>query len=287
MSSEARRKCITAEAKVTITEQCDVLGILRSTHYYEPVAASELTQALTTAIKKLHGDHPELGSPKMTQELVKTGHAVNHKRIERLMHALGLWSLLPGPKTTKRNPRDEVFPYALGDRSISRPNEVWSTDITYLKLPQGHVFLVAIIDWYSRKVLAWRISNTMDVHFCLEALDEAIRIYGTPIVFNTDQGSQFTSRAFTDKLIDNNILISMDGKRRAIDNVVIERFWWTIKYEHLFLRDFPSLPELRLGVSEFIHYYNGRRLHQSLNYKTPNYFYNIDRKGYDSPRKAA
>ena len=257
MSPEARRACVTVEAKVTITEQCDALGISRSTHYYEPVAESELNQTLATAIKKLHGDHPELGSPKMTKELAKSGHAVNHKRIERLMHDLGLWSLLPGPLTTKRNPRDEVFPYALGDRSVSRPNEVWSTDITYLKLPQGHVFLVAIIDWFSRKVLAWRLSNTMDTHFCLEALDEAIRLYGTPIVFNTDQGSQFTSKAFTDKLIENNVLISMDGKRRAIDNVIIERFWWTIKYEHLFLRDFPSLPELRKGVSEFILYYNG------------------------------
>lgn len=287
MSAEARRDCITAEANITIGEQCDVLDIPRSTHYYEPKEESELNQILATVIKKLHGDHPELGSPKMTQELVKSGHIVNHKRIERLMHDLGLFSLLPGPLTTKRNPRDEVFPYALGDRRVSRSNEVWSTDITYLKLPQGHVFLVAIIDWYSRKVLAWRISNTMDVHFCLEALDEAIRVYGTPIVFNTDQGSQFTSRAFTDKLIENNILISMDGKKRAIDNVIIERFWWTIKYEHLFLRDFPSLPELRSGVSEFIHYYNSRRLHQSLDYQSPNDVFNVNRKGYDIRRKAA
>ncbi len=287
MSPEARRDCITAKAKVTITEQCDVLGISRSTHYYEPMTVSELNQMLATTIKSLHGDHPELGSPKMTQELMKLGHAVNHKRIEKLMHDLGLFSLLPGPKTTKRNPRDEVFPYALGDRSVSRPNEVWSTDITYLKLPQGHVFLVAIIDWCSRKVLAWRISNTMDTHFCLEALDEAIRLYGTPIVFNTDQGSQFTSRVFTDRLIENNILISMDGKRRAIDNVVIERFWWTIKYEHLFLRDFPSLPALRLGVAEFILYYNGRRLHQSLNYQSPNDVFKVNRKEYYIQRKTA
>ncbi|MEI8132584.1 MAG: IS3 family transposase [Leptolinea sp.] len=287
MSSEARRDCITAEAKVTITEQCDALGIPRSTHYYEPKEASELNQTLTIAIKALHEDHPELGSPKMTQELIKSGHVVNHKRIEKLMHDLGLFSLLPGPKTTKRNPRDEVFPYALGENSVSRPNDVWSTDITYLKLPQGHVFLVAIIDWFSRKVLAWRISNTMDVHFCLEALDEAIRIYGAPIVFNSDQGSQFTSRAFTDKLIENNILISMDGKRRAIDNVVIERFWWTIKYENLFLRDFPSLPDLRIGVSEFIKYYNSRRLHQSLDYQSPNDVFNVNRKGYYIRRKAA
>lgn len=287
MSAEVRRDCITAEAKITIAEQCDVLDIPRSTHYYEPVAASELNQTLTTAIKKLHEEHPELGSPKMTAELVKSGHAVNHKRIERLMHDLGLFSLLPGPKTTKRNHRDEVFPYALGDRRVSRPNEVWSTDITYLKLPHGHVFLVAIIDWYSRKVLAWRLSNTMDTHFCIEALDEAIRIYGAPIVFNTDQGSQFTSRVFTDKLIENNILISMDGKRRAIDNVVIERFWWTLKYEHLFLRDFPSLPELRIGVSEFVLYYNSRRLHQSLDYQSPNDVFNVNRKGYDTSRKVA
>jgi putative transposase len=287
MSTEARRNCITAKAKVTITAQCDVLGISRSTHYYEPVVASELNQTLATTIKALHEEHPELGSPKMRKELIKSGYAVNHKRVEKLMHNLGLFSLLPGPKTTKRNPRDEVFPYALGDRRVSRANEVWSTDITYLKLPQGHVFLVAIIDWYSRKVLTWRISNTMDTHFCLEALDEALSLYGTPIVFNTDQGSQFTSRVFTDKLIDNNILISMDGKKRAIDNVVIERFWWTLKYEHLFLRDFSSLPVLRIGVSEFIKYYNSRRMHQSLDYETPNKFYNVSKKEYNFSRKIA
>ena len=239
-----------------------------------------MNQIIEDLIKEKHGLHPELGSPKMTAELRKEGHVVNHKRIERLMKKNELYSLLPGPKLTKRNLTHEVYPYALKGCKEFRPNEVWSTDITYLRLPQGHLYLVAIIDWGSRKVLSWRMSNTMDVHFCLEALNEALDRYGTPVVFNTDQGSQFTSKIFTDTLIEHNILVSMDGKGRAVDNVFIERFWWTIKYEDLFLKGYEAVTALKSGIRSFVEYYNNRRLHESLSYEVPESIYDQRRKEY-------
>ena len=277
--------CIDRENSLTIYDQCNILGIPRSTYYYKPKGDTELNNLLEKIIKDKHGNKPCLGSKKMTKNLNKDGYKVNHKRVARLMKKLHLYSLLPGPTTTKRDSSHEIYPYALKGRTITRPNEVWSTDITYLKLPQGTVYLVAIIDWYSRKILDWQLSNTMDVHFCMEVLDNAIRKYGTPVVFNTDQGSQFTSKSFTDKLIENNILISMDGKGRAVDNVIIERFWWTLKYEELYTKDFESVSKLRLGILDFINYYNSERLHQSIGYYSPDQIYSS--QGKEFPYKIA
>lgn len=272
--------CIDPKLKISIGDQCELLNIPRASYYFKSKGESEMNQLIESLVKYLHGNMPYLGSPKMTQIFRKYGLDINHKRIERIMRENNLYSVLPGPKTTRRNPRHEVYPYALTNLIPSAPNEVWSTDITYLKLPQGTVYLVAIIDWFSRKVLSWELSNTMDVHFCLEALDEAVNKHGAPIVFNTDQGSQFTSKAFTDKLIENNILISMDGKNRAIDNVVIERFWWSIKYEDLFLKGYQSVSELKQGIKQYVQFYNSGRLHQSLDYNVPNFIYDLERKGY-------
>lgn len=278
--------CVVSQKGLTIQEQCKLLGIPRSSYYYEPKEESEMNQLIEQIIKDKHGNKPALGSPKMTEVLKVLGYKVNHKRIERLMKKNNLYSCLPGPKTTKRDPRHEIYPYALKNHIVTQVNEVWSTDITYLKLPQGTVYLAAIIDWYSRKVLAWRLSNTMDLHFCLEALEEAITKYGAPIVFNTDQGSQFTSKAFTDKLIENNILISMDGKGRAVDNIFIERFWWTVKYEELYLKGYETVLELKQGIHRFIKYYNSERLHQALGYNVPNLIYDSERKEYSYKKVA-
>jgi putative transposase len=181
--------------------------------------------------------------------------------------------MAPGPNTSKPHPQHTVYPYLLRGVDISRPNQVWSTDITYIRLPRGFVYLVAIIDWYSRKVLAWRLSNTLDAGFCVDCLEEAIKIYGTPEIFNTDQGSQFTSDAFTGVLIKNEVTISMDGRGRALDNIFVERLWRTVKYEEVYLKQHNSLQNLLIGLTDYFLFYNQERLHQALGYQTPDIVY--------------
>lgn len=209
----------------------------------------------------------------MTKYLCVLGHRVNRKRVQRLMRLLGLAGMAPGPNTSKAHPGHKIYPYLLRGLDVVRPNQVWSTDITYIRLAQAFVYLVAIIDWYSRKVLSWRLSNSMDVSFCVDCLESAIHQYGTPEIFNSDQGSQFTSREFTGVLLKHEIRISMDGRGRALDNIFVERLWRTVKYEDIYLKHYCAMLDLFSGLTQYFDYYNRERLHQSLNYVTPDEVY--------------
>jgi putative transposase len=217
--------------------------------------------------------HPFYGSRKMTVWLRTQGYRINRKRVQRLMRILGLVAMAPGPNTSKKHPQHKVYPYLLRGLDIVRPNQVWSTDITYVRLAHGFVYLVAIIDWYSRKVLAWQISNTLDVVFCVDCLNTALYQYGTPEIFNTDQGTQFTSDKWIKVLQTNSIKISMDGRGRALDNIFVERLWRSVKYEDIYPKNYAYMPELLLGLTEYFVFYNGERSHQALAYKTPNEVY--------------
>jgi putative transposase len=217
--------------------------------------------------------HPFYGSRRMKRYLMDCGYVVNRKKVQRLMQTLGLSGMAPGPHTSKPHPQHKIYPYLLRGVEINRPNQVWSSDITYIRLPRGFVYLVAIIDWYSRKVLAWRLSNTMDAGFCVDCLEEAIQSHGMPDIFNSDQGSQFTSEAFTGVLIQNGITISMDGRGRALDNIFVERLWRTVKYEDVYLKKYDGLQDLLIGLTQYFVFYNQERYHQSLGYKTPHEVY--------------
>ncbi len=223
--------------------------------------------------------HPFYGSRRMKKYLGECGYSVNRKRVQRLMQKLGLVGMSPGPNISKPHPQHKIYPYLLRGVDIIRPNQVWSTDITYIRLPRGFVYLVAIIDWYSRKVLSWRLSNTMDAGFCVDCLEEAIQLYGAPSLFNSDQGSQFTSEAFTGVLLNNGITISMDGRGRALDNIFVERLWRTVKYEEVYLKQHSNMPDLLMGLTQYFQFYNQERWHQALDYKTPDEVYKTARGG--------
>lgn len=235
------------------------------------VGESELN--LLKLLDEEYTRHPFYGSRRMKVFLANCGYTINRKRIQRLMQQLGLVGMAPGPNTSKPHPQHKIYPYLLRGVDIIRPNQVWSTDITYIRLPRGFVYLVAIIDWYSRKVLAWRLSNTMDAGFCVDCLEEAIKNYGSPEMFNSDQGSQFTSDAFTGVLIRNGITISMDGRGRALDNIFVERLWRTVKYEEVYLKQHNSVQSLLIGLTQYFQFYNEARWHQSLDYQTPDVVY--------------
>jgi putative transposase len=219
-------------------------------------------------IDEIYTDFPFYGSRRMVIELERRSFHVNRKRVQRLMRLMGLEAIHPKPKLTQRNIEHKVYPYLLRNILIDRPNQVWSTDITYIPMQGGFMYLTAIIDWYSRYILSWRISNTMDNDFCIEALDEALT-HGLPDVFNTDQGVQFTSKQFTKRLTDVDVKISMDGKGRALDNIFVERLWRTVKYENIYLKDYRSGNKLYHGLEKYFSFYNTRRPHQSLGYKSP------------------
>jgi len=197
---------------------------------------------------------------------------INRKRVQRLMRVMGIYGIAPGPNTSKPHPEHKVYPYLLRGLRVTRPNQVWSTDITFIPMNQGFMYLVAIIDWYSRYVLSWRLSNTMDTEFCLQALEDALQI-ATPEIFNTDQGSQFTSLSFTSRLEKENIQISMDGRGRALDNVFIERLWRSVKYENIYLNDYFNVINLRQGLINYFEFYNNQRYHEALEYQSPCHFY--------------
>lgn len=216
---------------------------------------------------------PFYGSRRMVVYLRKKGHLVNRKRVQRLMRQMALAGMSPGPNTSKKHPSHKIYPYLLRGVEIIRPNQVWSTDITYIRLAHGFVYLVAIIDWYSRKVLSWRLSNSMDTAFCVDCLEDALRLYGKPEVFNSDQGTQFTSTAFTDVLKREKIAISMDGRGRALDNIFVERLWRTIKYEDIYLKGYDNMRDLIIGLTEYFAFYNCERPHQALGNMTPNTVY--------------
>ena len=258
---------------LAVSTQCQLLAVTRSVVYDQKKrpqkAVNELECILLNKLDEEYTRHPFYGTRRMTKYLCGCGYAVNRKRVQRLMQKLGLAGMAPGPNTSKPHPQHKLYPYLLRGLAIIRPNQVWSTDITYIRLLHGFVYLVAIIDWYSRKVLAWRLSNTMDAGFCVDCLEEAIKNFGVPEIFNTDQGSQFTSESFTGVLIRNGITISMDGRGRALDNIFVERLWRTVKYEDVYLKGYENMPDLLLGLTHYFLFYNEERRHQSLGYTTP------------------
>jgi putative transposase len=253
---------------LSVSRQCELLELQRSSYYYEPARASAANLALMALIDREYTDHPFLGSRGLTAWLRGEGYPVNRKRVQRLMRLMGLEAVYPKPRLSVGGAGHKVYPYLLRGVAIERPDQVWSTDITYIPLPAGFMYLTAVLDWYSRYVLSWRLSNTLDVEFCLEALEEALR-RGRPEVFNTDQGVQFTSAAYTGRLESAGAQVSMDGKGRCLDNVFVERLWRTVKYEEIYLWRHETVPALASGLARYFGYYNGARRHQSLGYRTP------------------
>ena len=253
---------------VSVRRQCELLELSRSSLYYEPMPISEENLRLMNVIDEEFTRRPCLGSRQMKWRLWDLGYWVGRKRVRRLMRLLGLEAVFPKKNTSQRNPDHPVYPYLLRDIVITRPNQVWSMDITYIRLGKGFVYLVAVVDWHSRYVIAWRLSNTLTADFCVECLEEALQ-YGKPEIFNTDQGCQFTSQEFTSVLFDRGIQISMDGRGRALDNIFVERLWRTVKYEDVYLRGYQNIPEAQEGLRNYFDYYNMQRRHSSLEHKTP------------------
>ena len=266
----------------SVSRQCELLGVHRSTYYYHPEEPKALELEHMRLIDQIHLRYPFLGSRRISDELAEMGHVVNRKRVQRLMRHMGITALYPKPRTSTPAPGHKIYPYLLRGVSITRPNHVWCTDITFIPMARGFVYLVAIMDWASRKVLSWRISTSMDTQFCLEALGEAMDRYGKPEIFNTDQGSQFTSEDFTGYLQAAGVQISMDGRGRWLDNVFIERLWRSVKYEEVYLHAYDSVAACRLGLERWFAFYNERRHHQSLNRQTPDEAY-----GEITPARAA
>jgi putative transposase len=245
-----------------------LLGLSHSSFYYEPAVETAENLALMKRIDRQYTDHPFYGSRRMTAWLQGEGHGVNRKRVRRLMRLMGLEAVYPKPKLSGPGRGHKVFPYLLRGVKVERPDQVWSTDITYVPLAKGFMYLAAVIDWYSRYVVAWRLSNTLDGSFCLEMLEEALAL-GRPEVFNTDQGVQFTAEAFTGRLLSAGVRVSMDGKGRCLDNVFVERLWRTVKYEDIYPRCYERVPQLSEGLERYFPFYNEERLHQALDYRTP------------------
>jgi putative transposase len=255
---------------LSVRRQCALLGLSRSGVYRPKAPANdEADLALMRSIDELFLAHPFLGSRRMAVMLRAAGEPINRKRVQRLMRQMGIAALGPKPNSSKPAPGHKVYPYLLRDLKIERPNQVWAADITYIPVGRGFLYLVAIIDWASRAVLAWRLSNTMDVSFCLAALEEALARFGKPEIFNTDQGAQFTSAAFTGRLAAEGIRISMDGRGRWLDNVFIERLWRSLKYEEVYLKGYADGREARAGIGAWVAFYNTRRPHQALGHQMP------------------
>jgi len=260
-------------SKLSVQKQCELLSIHRSGVYYKPCDETPFNQELMKVIDREYTRLPFYGVPRMTEHVQQFGFDVNEKRIRRLYKLMALRAIYPGPKTSIANKEHLKYPYLLRNLKIDRPNQVWATDITYIPMKHGYMYLVAIIDVYSRYVLNWSISNTLDSDFCIEALKEAIKLYGTPEIFNSDQGIQFTCKEFIEILQKNGIQISMDGKGRAIDNIFIERLWRSVKYENIFLNAYSDGMELYQGLKNYFEFYNIERLHQGLDYQAPSKIY--------------
>ena len=260
---------------VAVVRQCALAGVSRATVYAQrrPRSVDETDLLFCRLIDEEYTRRPFYGSRKMVIFLAKADHIVNRKRVQRLMRQMGLAGMAPGPNTSRPHPEHKVYPYLLRGVPVVRPNQVWSTDITYIRLARGFAYLVAIIDWYSRRVLSWRISNSMEAVFCVDCLEEALRTHGKPEIFNSDQGSQFTSEAFTGVLKREGVVISMDGRGRAFDNIFVERLWRNVKHEDVYLKGYASMGELMVGLTKYFAFYNGDRPHQSLGYKTPDVVY--------------
>jgi putative transposase len=264
---------IERDHELALTRQCQVLEISRSSQYYRPVAVSQADLALMRAIDELHLAHPFYGSRRMRNALGDQGFTVGRRHVQTLMDKMGIEALYPKPRLSQPHPGHKVWPYLLRDLAITRPNQVWAADITYIPLAKGFTYLVAIIDWYSRRVLSWRLSNCLDTSFCVEALEEALMRHGRPEIFNTDQGSQFTDKNFTSVLDAHHVRISMDGRGRWIDNVFVERLWRSVKYEEVYLKAYESIPQAKRQLGSYFSFYNQRRRHQGLGDQTPDAVY--------------
>ena len=275
MSQAERKAKIDPTQVLPVTHQCRVLSISRASVYYKAQDTSEEELSLMKQLDVLHLSYPFYGARRLRDAMFdEHGLIVNRKRVRRLMKLMGIQAIYPGRNnTSKPNKAHRIYPYLLGDVEINRSNQVWCTDITYLPMAKGFAYLVAIMDWHSRKVLSWRVSNVMDTDFCIEALNEAISRYGAPEIFNSDQGAQFTSTAFTDVLKQHQVRISMDGKRRWIDNVFIERLWRSVKYEEVYLHAYESLIQARTGLKKYFQFYNTKRKHQTLKAKPDQVYY--------------
>ena len=267
--AEAQRMMIERDhPELSIRRQCELVGLNRSTLYYEPAPESALNLALMRLIDEQYLKTPFYGWPRMLAYLQRLGYTVNHKRVRRLLQKMGLQALYPKPRTSVSSAEHKKYPYLLRGLDITHVNQVWSADITYIPMPRGFMYLVAVMDWHSRYVLAWQLSNTLDSSFCLDALHQAL-LWGRPEIFNTDQGVQFTSSHFTDCLENAEIRISMDGRGRAFDNIFIERLWRSVKYEDIYPKGYDTVPQLERGVDAYFQLYNHERLHESLAYHTP------------------
>jgi putative transposase len=253
---------------ISLRRQCALLGLNRSSLYYEPAGESASNLSLMRLIDEQYMRTPFYGWPRMTAYLRRQGLAVNHKRVQRLMQLMGLAAIYPKPQTSQGAAQAQIYPYLLRGLVITHPNQVWSSDVTYVRMAHGFMYLVAIIDWFSRYVLAWQLSNTLDGRFCLEALRQALQ-QNQPEIFNTDQGVQFTAHAFTHTLEMTGIRVSMDGRGRALDNIFVERLWRSVKYEDIYLKDYATVPALETGLGSYFRFYNHERPHQSLDYRTP------------------
>lgn len=264
---------IDREHPLPLTRQSQILELSRSSLYYEGVPVSDRDLELMRVIDEIHMKHPFMGSRSIRDQLQGKGHQTGRQHVRTLMKKMGIAALYQKPRLSKPHPDHKVYPYLLRGLEITRANHVWAADITYLPMARGFCYLVAIMDWASRKVLAWRLSNTLDASFCVEALQEALTRYGVPEIFNTDQGSQFTSDDFIEVLENHDISISMDGKGRWMDNVFIERLWWSVKYQDVYLKAYGSIAEARKGLKEYFKFYNTQRRHQGLDRKTPDHVY--------------
>jgi putative transposase len=260
------------DTELSVSRQCDLLGLSRSSYYYEPATEAPENLKLMELIDQEYTRHPFYGSRRMATWLEGQGHCVNRKRVQRLMRLMGIEAVYPKPKLSVGGAGHKVYPYLLRDVKINRVNQVWSTDITYIPMPKGFMYLTAVIDWYSRYVLSWRLSNTLDVGFCIEALEEALS-QGYPEVFNTDQGVQFTSSSFTTRVEAAGAKMSMDGKGRCLDNVFVERLWRTVKYEEVYIWRHETVPAVQTGLAKYFPFYNHERPHQSLEDRTPGEVY--------------
>jgi len=270
MTSAARLSLVDrADGELSLVAQCRMLKVARSTLYWRPAAASEDDLRLMRLIDEQYLTAPFYGSRRMVAVLRRDGWTVNRKRVRRLMRLMGIEAIYQKPNTSRPHPDHKVYPYLLRGLAIDRPNQVWCADITYIPLAKGFVYLVAVMDWFSRRVLAWRVSIGMETGFCVEALQEAMDLYGAPEIFNTDQGVQFTSASFIDELAARGVRISMDGKGRFLDNIFIERLWRSLKYEEVFIKAYGSVWEARGGIGVWLIFYNDVRLHQALDYRTP------------------
>ena len=270
MSRAERQSMVDLQhTKLSVVQQCRLLNVARSNIYYRPVPASDEDLSLMRLIDEQYLRTPYYGTRKMVAWFRRQGRVVNRKRVQRLMQLMGIEAIYPKPNTSKKHPENKVYPYLLRDLNVDRVNQVWCTDITYIPMAKGFVYLVVVMDWKSRCVLSWRLSNTMDADFCVEALEAALARYGRPEIFNSDQGSQFTSADFTGVLKREGVAISMDGKGRFLDNIFVERLWRSLKYEEVFTKAYATVREARNGIGQYLVHYNTERPHQALDYKTP------------------